>query len=285
VRRAALLAAAAVVLPGCAEHRHLCDPLTPVPWARIHVEDFSYPPFRGGRRCQVFLPPGYAVGTERYAVLYMLDGQLLFGPSTRWRADQTCEYLIERRQIEPIILVGIDRPEDELARVYEYTPWPSRCYDPFPGGGGDALLRAIADTLRPEIDRRFRTLTGPEHTYFAGASLGGLMAAYAAYAYDTTFGRVAAISPSYWWDCDSILGFARIHAKPAIARFYQDNGLELDQPPELLDEMAAIATSQGFVRGRDLLSFQVAGESHDPGCWGRRFPDALRFLIDHPSPF
>ena len=280
MRRAALLAAGTLALAGCAEHHHICDPLTPVPWSRIHVEDFSYAPFRDGRHCSIFLPPDYSTSAARYPVLYMLDGQLLFGPFNRWRADQSCEYLIERRQIEPIIVVGIDSPADGRARIYEYTPWPDRCFVYGGGGGGIEFLRAVADTLVPEVDRRFRTLKGSAHRFLAGASLGGLMAAYAAYAFDTTFSRVGAISPSYWWNCDTILAFARTRLKPAITRFYQDNGD--DQPPDLLREMASIASDQGFVRGQDFLDIQIPGEEHDPGCWGRRFPDALRFLVDRP---
>ena len=43
-----------------------------------YVESVSYPDFLDGRRCWVYLPPGYETGDERYAVLYMHDGQNLF---------------------------------------------------------------------------------------------------------------------------------------------------------------------------------------------------------------
>jgi len=283
VRRIVLLTAAALALPACAEHYGLCDPVVRVPWSRIRVDALVYPSFREGRQCLVYLPPGYDQSTARYPVLYMLDGELLFGRFNRWYADQTLEDVIERHQIEPIIVVGIFSPQNDPRRAVEYTPWRYFGYPaPGGGGGGGAFLHAVADTLIPEVNRRFRTLTGPAHTYLAGASLGGLLAAYAAYDYDTTFSRIAAISPSYWWDGDTILAFARSRPKPSITRFYQGNGTGNDQQPGLLAEMESIAVGQGVVVGQDFLHVEAPGQNHDPGCWGRRFPDALRFLIDPP---
>src|SRR5204863_342751 len=68
------------------------------------------------------------------------------------------------------------------------------------GGGGAAHAASVRDSLRPEIDRRYRTLPDPEHTWMAGSSLGGLISAYAGYHEAATFGRVACVSPSLWWD-------------------------------------------------------------------------------------
>ena len=47
----------------------------------------------------VWLPPGYdANPTKRYPVLYMHDGNTVFG---LWRLDETAQALISNKQIEP----------------------------------------------------------------------------------------------------------------------------------------------------------------------------------------
>ncbi|HTK30693.1 MAG TPA: alpha/beta hydrolase-fold protein [Candidatus Saccharimonadaceae bacterium] len=175
---------------------------------RILVVPLQSSAFLGGRQCWVFLPRNYGSTSQRYDVLYMLDGQDLFGASSRWRVDQTAEHMIETRQIPGVIIVGIENARG-AARTFEYTPWADSFYTLAPSGGGDAFLRAVSSSLIPLVNRRFRTLTGPEHTFLLGASFGGLIASYAGYAFDSTFSRVAAMSPSYWWDHGHMLAFAR----------------------------------------------------------------------------
>lgn len=263
-----------------------------------HVESFQVAPFLGGRRCWVYLPPGYATGTARYPVLYMHDGQNLFDVATsfagEWRVDETCESLIGAGEIEPIIVVGI---ENSAARCTEYTPFP----DATPntacgvGGGANAYLSAIRDTLIPEVDRRYRTRPGPARSYMAGSSLGGLVSAYAGYAYADTWTRVAAVSPSYWWNDDAMIAFAASAGRPAMLnRIYQDmgtreNGATVDRDgngvDDFIDDLRAmrdVAIAQGFVEGADFLSVEGAGHTHNEAYWALRLPNLLRFLIDPP---
>lgn len=154
--------------------RTICGPAVYVPQERILVTEFRYTPFLNGRRCWVFLPRNYYHTSARYPVLYMLDGQELFDPNNRWRVDQTCESMIEKGEIDPIIVVGIENAHSE--RNLEYTPWVDSVYND-QSGRGEAFLQQVSGTLIPMVNRRFRTITGQAHTYIAGASLGGLMAA------------------------------------------------------------------------------------------------------------
>ena len=181
-----------------------------------HVETFSTPGFLGGRRCWIYLPPGYAQSTERYPVLYMHDGQNLFDVRTsfagEWKVDEACESLILGGEIAPLIVVGI---ENSAARCTEYTPWVDAGVT-CGGGGGDAYLSAIRDALIPAIDAAYRTLSGPQNRWMSGSSLGGLISAYAGYAYDATWGRIAAVSPSYWWANRMMLTHAGLQSKPSL---------------------------------------------------------------------
>ncbi|MBI5762870.1 MAG: phosphonate ABC transporter ATP-binding protein [Planctomycetes bacterium] len=262
-----------------------------------HVESFQYAPFLNGRRCWVYLPQEYSQTTDRYPVLYMHDGQNLFDQFTsfagEWKIDETCELLIANREIEPIIVVGI---ENSAARCTEYTPWPSSppiggCA----GGGANTYLQAIRDVLIPEVNQRYRTRTGPANTYMSGSSLGGLITAYAGYAYDEVWGRIGAVSPSYWWANDSMVNFASAQSRPPfLGRFYQDmgtqesgftdqNGNGIDDYIDDLRSLRDVALAQGFVTNVDFLSVEGPGHTHNEFYWALRAPDMLRFLID-PCP-
>ncbi|MCC6429127.1 MAG: phosphonate ABC transporter ATP-binding protein [Phycisphaerales bacterium] len=277
--------------------------LTVANWADIppstitgHVEWFEYAPFLGGRRCWVYLPPGYSESAARYPVLYMHDGQNLFDQFTsfagEWKVDEACEALIPAGEIEPIIVVGIENAGS--GRCNEYTPW-AKPGGPCMGGGADAYLAAIRDVLMPHVDQRYRTRTGQQSAYMSGSSLGGLVSAYAGYAYDATWGRIAAVSPSYWFRENELFGLASANGKPGLSRFYQDmgtresgsmtdqNGNGIDDYIEDLRGMRDIAIGQGFVSGIDFLSVEASNHTHSEFYWAQRVPDMLRFLIDPPG--
>ena len=61
----------------------------------------------------VYLPPGYRRSTSRrYPVFYLHDGQNVFDAATafggtEWNADETAQGLINRRLIEPLIIVAV----------------------------------------------------------------------------------------------------------------------------------------------------------------------------------
>lgn len=253
-----------------------------------YVESVSYPDFLSGRRCWIYLPPGYETSNERYAVLYMHDGQNLFDEVTsfagEWEVDETCEKLIAAGEIPPIIVVGIENAQ--LGRCDEYTPWSDAGVSSCEGGGADAYLAAMREILIPRINSRYRTRTGAANTAMCGSSLGGLIAAYAGYAMPEVFGRVAAVSPAYQWDNGHMLEFAKEKGRPDLLKFYQDMGTReavfSDRTPNYLDlfqMMRDIALSQGFVEGEDFRSIVGEGQKHHESDWARRFPGIVRFLF------
>ena len=259
------------------------------------VDTLRHAPFLGGRKLWVYVPPGYESSTERYPVLYMHDGQNLFDVRAsfagEWKVDEACEALIAAGEIVPILVVGI---ENSAARCVEYTPWVNTDPAiPCGGGGADLYLGQIRDVLIPFIDAQYRTRTGPENTYMAGSSLGGLISHYAGYAYDDVWGRIAGVSTYFPWASRMLLSWAAQQPKPNLSRFYQDMGtLEfgftdanqngLDDFIEDLRAMRAIALAQGFQEGVDFLSVEGQGHTHWEYYWAQRMPDLLRFLIDAP---
>src|SRR5690606_34996125 len=93
------------------------------------------------------------------------------------------------------------------------------------GGRGDDYLSFLADTLKPVIDRDFRTLPGRADTYVAGSSMGGLISLYAFFRRPDVFGGAAVMSPALWFAEGAIFRF--VEAAPfAPGRLYLDIGTE-----------------------------------------------------------
>lgn len=227
----------------------------------------------------VYLPPGYEENPNRkYPVLYMLDGQNLFDVRTsfltEWRVDESAERLIREGEMAPLIIVGIANAGGD--RLIEYTPWVD---DGRGGGSGHRHLQAIVDELMPVIDRDFRTLTQTASTGIAGSSLGGLMAAYAGFAFRSEFGRVAAISPSIWWNNERLVTFVEVGSRPLTMPFYADMGTLENGGIPALRRLRAALVHAGFVEGKDLFIKEFEGAGHNENSWSARMPDILKRLF------
>jgi predicted alpha/beta superfamily hydrolase len=95
--------------------------------------------------------------------------------------------------IAPCIVVGIDNGGDK--RMTEYNPYRFR---DFGDGEGDKYVDFLVHTLKPYIDKHYRTLTGKESTCIAGSSMAGLITTYAVVKYPGVFGGAGIFSPAYW---------------------------------------------------------------------------------------
>ena len=100
-----------------------------------------------------------------------------------------------------MILVGIDHAG--VDRLDEYTP--SRDPRRRVGGRLAAYRQLLVDELKPWIDARYRTRADAAATGIGGSSLGGLAALELGMTRPDVFGRVAALSPSLWWDQRRVL--------------------------------------------------------------------------------
>lgn len=78
--------------------------------SRIEIFKLRSTIFQNERNLRVYLPPGYRPDLS-YAVLYLNDGQHLFGtdglrPRDDWKVDETADSLIRNEVIQPLIIVG-----------------------------------------------------------------------------------------------------------------------------------------------------------------------------------
>ena len=173
------------------------------------------------------------------------------------------------------------------------------------GGEGDAYVRFLTGTLKPLIDRRYRTLADREHTGIGGSSMGGLIAVYAGLTRPDVFSRVMAMSTAVWfaeggraWLSNNKL-LERVHERgaPRGVRFYVDVGTEERSratDPDVVDaEGRRLTYARAYVEGtRALASALVAagaspeevrlvvddGAPHNESAWARRLAGAVQWL-------
>jgi predicted alpha/beta superfamily hydrolase len=260
----------------------------------IRIEKIHSEHLDGDREIYIFLPPGYNRKKQiRYPVLYMQDGQNIFskygGDMPRWNLDLTAMKLIRTRKIPEMIIVGIANSE---WRDMEYTP--TQDLSEGTGGYADHYLKFLIDDVKYFIDTRFRVLPFRESTGIGGSSLGGLLALYAAFTHPEYFSRVAALSPSLWWDDHVILDMARQwEINPVDMKIWLDMGLyeeeeeegeeddneEWVHPMEESRTLREILKSKGFRRGTNLKYFEDYHGFHNEFSWGSRMDKVLKFLF------
>jgi predicted alpha/beta superfamily hydrolase len=226
------------------------------------------------RDLYVHVPAVPTRGDARYPVIYMQDGQNLFDPAMSfagtWGVDETLAWA-SRRGLDAIV-VGI--PNTGGARMAEYDPFVEQ---------GERYLNFVTHTVKPLVDARFPTLPDRTHTGIAGSSMGGLISLYALFKCPEIFGFVAALSPSLWFADGALLDLvARAPSVPG--RLYLDVGMrEGEQTVALARRLRDLLLAKGFEPGRDFRWVEDHDGVHHESAWGRRFRQALPFLLREPG--
>jgi predicted alpha/beta superfamily hydrolase len=220
----------------------------------------------------VWLPPTYddaESAARRYPVLYMHDGQNLFDAATsyagEWCVDESMAALAHEG-LEAIV-VGIYHAG--VHRIREYTPFSQA------GGYGQGYIDWLVHTLKPRIDAEFRTRPEKEATFLAGSSMGGLISAYAFFAYPLVFGGAGIFSPAFWIAHGAIEEYVR-RAPFVAGRLYLDHGT---RESIAIRPMLDLLEAKGYTRDVDLRYVRAPGARHTEAAWAARFPDAVRFLL------
>lgn len=231
------------------------------------IDDAFYmPQLKRSRRIWLYLPPEYKWDEKRYPVIYMHDGQNLFDEETafgeEWGIDETMNAMKKK-----CLIVGIDNGQDK--RITEYNFYDNEQHGK---GEGKQYVQFIVDTLKPYIDRTYRTLAGREHTFTAGSSLGGLISFYASMYYPEVFGGAGIFSPAFWivphiveetkWKAGQNKSFTQ--------RFFFYAGEKEDE--SITEGMKSIVNVlRGYPQYQLKTMFDPAGE-HNESTWRQNFP-------------
>lgn len=291
----------------------LAAPPLPVP-ASGRIERLAVPSrWVDERPVDVWLPADYAqrvAAGQRFAVLYLHDGQMLFDARSTWNhqawdLDRALSRLMAEGRIPPTLAVGVWnngplrhaeympqralehlRPEVRERFVAEALQGRARA---------DDYLRFLVQELKPQIDARYATRPEAAATAVMGASMGGLISVYALCEYPQVFGGAAGLS-THWVGRHEAnaeiplagLMYLRDHLPPpAGRRLYQDHGTtELDalyapyQP--MVDQLLrdrGYREQAGPGEGPTFMTRVFEGTGHNERAWADRVAIPLEFLL------
>ena len=261
------------------------------------AQDIHSPQLGNQRHLLVYLPPSYESNSgQHYPVLYMQDGQNLFDNATsfagEWGVDEAMETLAHQEGLEAIV-VGI--PNKGHKRLAEYSPF----VDSQLGGGlGDKYVSFVANTVKPIVDRDFRTLPDQPNCGIMGSSMGGLISLYAFFHCPDVFGFAGVMSPSLWFGHGRIFSYVR-DADYHPGKIYLDVGTREHGNDDWTGVFARrtrsrksyarvrrlkrILVSKGYRPIHDLLHIEEKWANHNEAAWRRRLPKALQFFIKHSN--
>jgi enterochelin esterase-like enzyme len=254
------------------------------------------------RTIDVWLPEGYSA-KNKYAVLYMHDGQMLFDSASTWNkqewgVDETLTALIQEKKIRPCIVVGIWN--NGPLRPSEY--FPEKIIASLSGKMRNEVMQFVLDTpradqylkfivreLKPYIDSAFSTHHNQRNTFIAGSSMGGLISWYALCEYPSVFFGAACLS-THWPGTfnlqdttvpiafDSYLkqylpdaGQHRIyfdHGTATLDSVYRPSQLRVDRTMK----------ARGYSKN-SWMSREFAGADHSERAWRNRLRIPLAFLL------
>ena len=272
-------------------------------------ENFSSK-FIDARNVDVWLPYGYSAN-EKYAVLYMHDGQMLYDATTSWNktcweVDETAGKLQLEEKTKKFIVVGIwnnntkRHPEyfpqkpfenmtqtqrDTVTRQLQKARRTTEGFHPY----SDLYLKFLVTELKPFIDKTFSTRKDKNNTFIAGSSMGGLISMYAMCEYPKVFGGAACLS-THWpgtfaVENNPVPEAFLIYLKSKLSKIkknkiyfdYGDQTLDAMYPP-LQQKVDVVMKENGFTETNWMTRF-FSGTNHSETAWAARLEIPLVFLL------
>ncbi|MEO1438303.1 MAG: alpha/beta hydrolase-fold protein [Bacteroidota bacterium] len=259
------------------------------------------------RHVDIWLPEGYSEA-QKYNVLYMHDGQMLYDSTVSWNkqewgVDETMHRLITEGKIEPTIVVGVFNSGENRHPDY----FPQKAFETLPAefldsvasktnqprekvfSQSDKYLQFLVTELKPYIDQHFSTRPEKAATFVAGSSMGGLISMYAISEYPEVFQAAGCLS-THW------IGAIETEDNPMPKAFQdylaghlpdpQNHKIYFDYGTETLDQyyephqlaVDDIMRSKGWSED-NWMTRKFEGDLHDERSWNRRLHIPLLFLM------
>ena len=210
----------------------------------------------------VWLPESYATGQKSYPVVYLLDGNFMFGLAT----DET-HILMEGNEVPDLMIVGIGY---DIASYADWITHRNRDYTPIPNpdqpgeGGAPRFLEFVETELIPFIDSNYRT--NPTDRTLFGYSLGGSFVLYALLKQPALFQRYVAGAPylgfgdRVMFQYETQLARSRSSLPVKLAIFVG----ELDDFRPIVEAFSTLLRNRNY-EGLELKTFVLDGETHFSG--------------------
>ena len=244
---------------------------------KIISEKFEIPQLKTTRRIWIYLPKDYETSHKRYDVMYLQDAQNLFDDATsyagEWQVDETLNKIFKKTG-KSVIVVGIDNGGEK--RIEELSPFKNAKYG---GGNGENYVKFIVETLKPYIDKNYRTKSCKKHTTIGGSSLGALISVYAAVKYPETFGKVLAFSSAFWFNAEDLNAFIS-HSKVNLKhqKYYFIQGKHEDEDMEEQTQRVIENLKSKNVKSKNIFLKIDEDGKHNEMYWRREFEVAVLWL-------
>ena len=244
---------------------------------KIISEKFEIPQLKTTRRIWIYLPKDYETSHKKYEVMYLQDAQNLFDDATsyagEWQVDETLNKIFEKTG-KSLIVVGIDNGGEK--RIEELSPYKNAKYG---GGNGDNYVKFIVETLKPFIDKNYRTKPQRKFTTIGGSSLGSLISVYAAVKYPETFGKVLAFSSAFWFnakDLNEFISSSKVNLKQQ--KYYFIQGKHEDEDMEEQTNRVIENLKSKNVKPKNIFLKIDEDGKHNEMYWRREFEGAVLWL-------
>lgn len=247
------------------------------------------------KQITIWTPVGYdaADTSKKYSVLYMTDGQNIFGDKStlsgyEWEVDEAILSYMQNGG-DGIIVVGIDNSNNK--RDSELTPdigdvIPKYNSGGFKNGTGEAYSDFVVEKVIPYIDSNYNTnsIRG-----IVGSSSGGIESFYIGMEHMDKFDYIGAISPAFllydeatWSDYLDTLDFSDKSKLPRIY-FFNGNSATDSLEQELYKNAVAM---QGWMEKKgypsQLMTTVVDKDAtHSELFWAVWFPETLSFGLGY----
>ncbi len=248
----------------------------------VHIIDtaFLIPQLNRVRRVWIYLPEDYAVSGKRYPVIYMHDGQNVFDDATSYAGEWGVDECIDSMK-KKCIVVAIDNGAGK--RINEYCPYDFSLKtlglsnaDTLNKGEGDQYVDFLVKTLKPFIDKNYRTLKDRKNTFVAGSSMGGIISMYAVLKYPKVFGGAGVFSPAFWVG-PKIFDDIKSKGEKVKSKIYFYAGKEEGESMvpltiKAFDEMSKVSKSKMTTVIRD-------EGKHNETRWRKEFPLFYEWIV------
>lgn len=245
---------------------------------KVHLisEEFEIPQLNKTRKVWALLPHDYETSSEHYPVMYLQDAQNLFNEQSaygNWEIDKKLAVMAEYN-IGKIIIIAVEHADKE--RITEYNVGNTV----LGAGQGKKYIRFITETLKPFIDKNFRTKPERRYTGIGGSSMGGLVSIFSGIMYPEVFGKLMVFSPSLWVVPKIKLSFLDTE-EPQDMRIYLYAGG--NESATMIDHVKnfkrRLLKKEGYAEKMKVkLSINMEGK-HNETYWSDEFPKAIEWLF------
>ena len=191
-----------------------------------------------------------------------------------WEIDKKLALLAEYGRGD-LIVIAVEHGNDDRIKEYIFDN-----EDVTKNAEGKKYLRFITDTLKPWIDKNYRTKKDRENTGIGGSSLGGLISIYGGFLYPEVYSKLLIFSPSLWVEPENDFPMINFTNPYKIKVYLYGGRLEGSR---MVGRIRLFEKALKKLTAQKSFDFEVKTNISDKGThqeffWSQEFPRAVEWL-------